>query len=196
MTQQPHDSVPRADSREPGLSTIAARISARSGPETVGSPDNAADCGDFGIRILRDGTWLYHGSPITRKPLVKLFATVLRRENDGFWLVTPVERGRIVVDDAPFTAVEMAIAGSGPTQRVSFRTNLDDTVTADDAHPLRVALDPATGEPSPYVAVRNGLEALIVRSVYYELVERGEARMLNGEESYGIWSAGTFFRLG
>ena len=196
MTQQPHDSVPRADSREAGLSTIAARISARSGPDAVGRPGNAADCGDFGIRILRDGTWLYHGSPITRKPLVKLFSTVLRRESDGYWLVTPVERGRILVDDAPFTAVEMTIEGSGRAQRVSFRTNLDDTVTADAAHPLRVALAPATGEPSPYIEVRNGLEALIVRSVYYELVERGEPRIVDGEESYGIWSAGTFFRLG
>lgn len=188
MTQQPHESVPLSESLRSGLSNI----SARSGPGVGGSED----CGDFGIRILRDGTWLYHGSPITRKPLVRLFSTVLRREGDAYWLVTPAERGRIIVDDAPFTAVEMTIEGAGQQQRVRFRTNLDDTVTADAAHRLRVALDPDTGEPSPYIEVRNGLEALIVRAVYYDLVERGETRVLNGEESYGIWSAGTFFVLG
>jgi hypothetical protein len=188
MPQPPHESVPLAESLRSGLSNI----SARSEPGVGGSED----CGDFGIRILRDGTWLYHGSPITRKPLVRLFSTVLRRDGDSYWLVTPAERGRIVVDDAPFIAVEVAIEGAGRHQRVSFRTNVDDTVTADAGHRLRVALDPATGEPSPYIEVRNGLDALIVRSVYYDLVERGETRVLNGEESYGIWSAGTFFPLG
>src|SRR5579871_2194086 len=132
MAQQPNESVPLSESLRSGLSNL----SARSGPGT-GSPE---DCGDFGIRILRDGTWLYHGSPITRKPLVRLFSTVLRREGGSYWLVTPVERGRIVVDDAPFTAVEMTITGTGTDQAVSFRTNLDDTVTADAVHPLRVAL--------------------------------------------------------
>ena len=140
-------------------------MSARSGPESA----RGETCGDFGIRILRDGTWLYHGSPITRKPLVRLFSTVLRRERDGYWLVTPAERGRIDVDD---------------------------TVTADGEHRLRVAVDRATGEPSPYVEVRNGLEALIVRAVYYDLVERGETRVIDGEDIYGVWSAGTFFPLG
>ena len=167
-------------------------MSARSGPESA----RGETCGDFGIRILRDGTWLYHGSPITRKPLVRLFSTVLRRERDGYWLVTPVERGRIDVDDAPFTAVEMTIEGTGEAQRITFRTNVDDTVTADAAHRLRVAVDRVTGEPSPYVEVRDGLEALIVRAVYYDLVERGESRVVDGEEIYGVWSAGTFFPLG
>jgi hypothetical protein len=167
-------------------------MSARSGPESA----RGETCGDFGIRILRDGTWLYHGSPITRKPLVRLFSTVLRRERDGYWLVTPVERGRIDVDDAPFTAVEMTIEGAGAGQRISFRTNVDDTVTADAAHRLRVAVDRVTGEPSPYVEVRDGLEALIVRAVYYDLVERGETRVIDGEDIYGVWSAGTFFPLG
>jgi len=188
MTQPPHESIPRPESPGSGLSNI----SARSGPGVGGSEE----CGDFGIRILRDGTWLYHGSPIARKPLVRLFSTVLRREGDGYWLVTPAERGRIVVDDAPFTAVEMTIEGAGPHQRLTFRTNVDDTVTADAAHPLHIVVDPDTGEPSPYIEVRNGLEALIARSVYYELIERGETRVVDGEESYGIWSAGTFFALG
>src|SRR5258706_5142906 len=105
MPQQPHESVPLSEVLRSGLPGMAART----GPES-GRDEN---CGDFGIRILRDGTWLYHGSPITRKPLVRLFSTVLRREHDGYWLATPVERGRIVVDDAPFTAVEMTIPGAG-----------------------------------------------------------------------------------
>src|SRR5579871_2631467 len=116
MAQHSNESVPSPDALRSGLSNL----SARSGPV----PGNE-ECGDFGIRILRDGTWLYHGSPIARKPLVRLFSTVLRREGDGFWLVTPVERGRIVVDDAPFTAVELTIEGAGTDQRVTFRTNVD-----------------------------------------------------------------------
>src|SRR5262245_51639888 len=121
MTQQPHESVALSEALRAGRADAHART-ARSGPES-GRDEH---CGDFGIRILRDGTWLYPGSPITRKPLVRLFSTVLRRERDGYWLVTPVERGRIVVDDAPFTAVEMTIEGDGPGQRVTFRTNVDD----------------------------------------------------------------------
>lgn len=187
MSQPPHESVPISETLRSGL----ANMGARSGPATPGTED----CGDFGIRILRDGTWLYHGSPITRKPLVRLFASVLRRQDDAFWLITPVERGRIAVDDAPFVAVEMTIEGAGAAQRVGFRTNLDDHVTADAAHPIRVATDAGTGEPSPYVMVRDGLEALIARAVYYDLVERGESRRLGDEERYGIWSAGTFFPL-
>ena len=166
------------------------------GKSDVGNPGNITEvCGDFGIRILRDGTWLYHGSPIGRKPLVRLFSTVLRREDDGYWLVTPVERGRIEVDDAPFTAVEMTVEGQGPDQRLTFRTNVDDMVTADAAHPLRIVVAP-DGEPSPYVLVRDRLEALIVRAVYYDLVELGCERVIDGEERYGVWSAGTFFPLG
>src|SRR5262245_38316988 len=99
-------------------------------------------CGDIDIRIGRDGTWFYHGSPIGRKPLVKLFASVLRREDDGdYWLVTPAERGRIKVDDVPFTAVEVNAAGSGTAQTLTFRTNLDDEVAADSDHAIRVAHD-------------------------------------------------------
>jgi hypothetical protein len=154
-------------------------------------------CGDFDIRIARDGTWYYRGSPIGRKPLARLFSTVLRREADGsYWLVTPVERGRIIVDDAPFTAVELTAAGSGRGQTLTFRTNLDDEVTADAGHPLRVAHDPETGEPSPYIMVRNGLEARLARPVYYQLVELGEERRESGASIYGVWSNGQFFPLG
>ncbi|NQW09516.1 MAG: DUF1285 domain-containing protein [Alphaproteobacteria bacterium] len=158
--------------------------------------------GDFHIRIGRDGTWYYQGSPIHRLALVKLFATVLRREDDGsYWLVTPVERGTIVVEDAPFVAVEVdretAASGAPEDARVIFRTNLDDIVAAGPDHPIRVAIAPDTGEPSPYVLVRHGLEALISRSMYYRLVEMAEERVgVTGETELGVWSERHFFPLG
>lgn len=150
-------------------------------------------CGEIDIRIARDGTWFYHGSPIGRKPMVKLFASVLRRNSDGsFWLVTPAERVRIQVDDAPFVAVALLAEGEGQQVRLVFTTNVEDTVTADADHPIRIAFDPVTAEPAPYVTVRDGLEALIARPVYYELVERGEIR----GDRFGVWSDGVFFALG
>jgi hypothetical protein len=154
-------------------------------------------CGDFDIRIGRDGTWYYHGSPIGRKPLVRLFASVLRREADGsFWLVTPVERGRIEVEDAPFVAVALEASGSGGNQELTFRTNIDDEVTADAAHPLRVETSPDTGEPSPYILVKPGLEARLLRPVFYQLVALGETQRIGGEDLFGVWSRGQFFFLG
>ena len=157
----------------------------------------AAICGDFGIAIGRDGTWYYHGSPIGRKPLVKLFASVLRREEDGeYWLVTPVERGRILVEDAPFTAVEVTAEGSGKEQILRLRTNLDDEIEVGPEHPIRVDHDLASGEPSPYVHVRDRLEARILRPVYYHLVELGDEASIDGEPTYGVWSKGQFFSLG
>ena len=179
------------------------------------------ECGSFGMRIGADGTWYYQGSPIGRKPLVKLFSTVLSRDEDGvFWLTTPVEHGTIEVEDAPFIAVEMVIdqAEAGTDQVIRFRTNLDDWVEVDDDHPLRVVHDDATGEPSPYVYVRKGLEAKIARSVYYDLVtlavegkgpdHKGDqdAATASGVTSedpstptgdvVGVWSKGSFFPLG
>jgi hypothetical protein len=170
-------------------------------------------CGDLDMRIARDGTWYYRGSPINRKPLVKLFSTVLRREDDGdYWLVTPAERARVVVDDAPFTAVEVTASGRGRDQVLRFRTNLDDDVTADAAHPIRVALTPGGPEPAPYIRVRPalpvasvsisgdphspGLDALILRSVYYHLVEMGDYQQQQGKSLFGVWSCGIFFPLG
>lgn len=153
-------------------------------------------CGDFDFRIARDGTWFYRGSPIGRKPLVRLFSTVLRREDDGsFWLVTPVERGRITVDDAPFVAVEMEVRGAGKEQHLAFRTNVEDWVTADAAHPIRVDLG-ADGAPSPYIRVRGALDALISRPVFYQLVDLAETRADGERSELGIWSAGEFFPLG
>ena len=157
----------------------------------------AAICGDFGIAIGRDGTWYYHGSPIGRKPLVKLFASVLRRDEGGeYWLITPVERGRILVEDAPFTAVEVTAEGDGKERILRFRTNLDDEVEAGPDHPIRVDHDLASGEPSPYVHVRGGLEARILRPVYYHLVELGDEVKRDGETMFGVWSHGQFFPLG
>ncbi len=153
--------------------------------------------GDLDMRIARDGTWFYHGSPIGRKPLVKLFASVLSRDEDGvYWLTTPVEKCRVEVDDAPFLAVELEVGGTGRDQVLRFRTNIDDEVTAGPDHPIRVVLDPASREPAPYVLVRGRLEALIARSVFYELVELGVEEAQGGETRYGVWSAGSFFAIG
>jgi len=154
------------------------------------------DHGDLDMRIARDGTWFYRGSPISRTRLVKLFASVLRREADGsFWLVTPVERGRIAVEDAPFLAVELESAGSGRERRLSFRTNLDEIVAAGPEHPLRVATA-ANGEPAPYLLVRPGLEARLNRPVFYELVELADAERGAAGGPFGLWSGGAFFDLG
>ena len=154
---------------------------------------NPPFCGDMDMRIARDGTWYYLGSPIGRLPMVKLFASVLRHDADGgYYLVTPVEKLRIKVDDAPFLAVELAAEGG----LLAFRTNVDDVVTADAAHPIRVAIDPASDEPAPYILVRDRLEALIARPVFYELVEMAEERQVDGRAVLGVTSAGRFFPIG
>ncbi len=152
---------------------------------------------DIDIRIARDGTWYHEGGAIRRKPLVRLFAGILRRDDDGAYvLVTPVERRRITVEDAPFVAVEATILDEAGGRRVVFRTNVDDEVTAGGEHPIRVVIDAETGEPTPYVLVRQGLEALIARPVYYQLVEAGRVVEKDGGEVLGIDSCGEFFVLG
>jgi uncharacterized protein len=171
---------------------VPGNSSAKAAPSAAGH----GDCSAFDIRIARDGTWFYLGSPIQRLPLVKLFASVLRREDDGgFWLVTPAERGRIVVEDAPFVAVAVSAEGAGRAQRLIFTTNLDEIVTAGPDHPLRVDTAP-NGEPSPYILVRPGLEARLNRPVFYELVELAGEERIGGETRFGVWSGGMFFRLG
>ena len=148
------------------------------------------------MRIARDGTWYYRGSSIARLPLVKLFASVLRREADGsYWLVTPVERGRVVVEDAPFIAVEVDVQGEGRDRNLIFRTNIDEIVAAGPDHPLRI--DTAEdGAPEPYVLVRPGLEARLARPVFYELADLGHEEVIDGETQFGLWSNGAFFSLG
>lgn len=175
-----------------GLDQLAAKIV----PPAAGALRQPVDCGHFDITIARDGSWSYRGSPIGRIALVRLFSTVLRRESDGsFWLQTPVERGRITVEDAPFVAVELTRRGEGRQQELTFRTNLDDTVAADRDHPLRVVNHPLTG-PSPYILVRNGLEARLNRPVFYELVELGREERVGDATLFGVWSKGEFFPLG
>ncbi len=172
------------------------------GAERPATRQRAQSCGDFAIKITRDGTWHYQGSPIGRKELVCLFASVLRREADGsFWLETPVERGRIEVEDAPFLAVELfwrdcrCTDAALPRQCLTFRTNLDQMVTAGPEHPITVHLCPKTRQPSPYVTVRPGLEARITRSVFYELVALAQAEQLDGRDVLGVWSEGVFFPI-
>jgi hypothetical protein len=175
--------------------SIPSRLPFPFGPAD-GRPDEAYD-----IRIARDGTWFYHGSPIGRLPLVRLFSTVLRRDDAGdYWLITPAERGRIRVEDAPFVAVEVRAEGSGESQSLAFRTNLDDWVTADAAHPIRVACtstgDALSESPAPYILVRDRLEARIGRSVFYELVELAVERPSPRGIELGVWSERSFFPLG
>lgn len=154
-------------------------------------------CEGVDMRIGRDGTWYYMGSPIGRKPMVRLFSTIMRREDDDhYYVVTPVEKVRVVVEDAPFVAVYVEIEGEGTKQRLTFRTNVDDHVIAGAAHPIRVEIDGETGEPSPYVHVRDRLDALIGRSVFYELVELSVERVIDGKPVYGVWSEGAFFPVG
>jgi hypothetical protein len=160
------------------------------------------ECGNLPFLIRRDGTWLYRGSPIGRKELVCLFASVLRREADGsFWLQTPAERGRIEVEDAPFLAVALDWTGFGRDQVLTFRTNVDQMVTAGPDHPIRIAHDILTCEPTPYLLVRPGvgtlpIEARISRAIYYELVALAEPHHVHGRRMLGVWSCGSFFPLG
>ncbi len=152
---------------------------------------NPSHCGDSEMRIARDGTWYHQGSPIGRPAMVKLFSTILRREPDGgYVLVTPVEKLDIAVEDAPFLAVEVKSEGEGRERRLAFRLNTGDLVVAGPEHPLRFE-EKADG-PHPYLLVRKGLEALVARPVYYELVETALA---DGAEPPGLWSGGTFFPI-
>ena len=148
-------------------------------------------CGDFHMRIARDGSWHHEGSPIGRAPLVRLFSTILRRERDGgFVLVTPVEKLEIDVEDAPFVAVEVKSEGEGRHRSLAFRTNVGDLVLAGPDRPLRA--ETCEGEPRLYVEVRPGLDALVARPVYYELAELGIGE---GGDPIGLWSGGAFFPL-
>lgn len=153
----------------------------------------------YGMRIDRDGVWHHEGRPIERKALVKLFASVLRRKSDGsYWLVTPVERGRIDVEDVPFVVVELAADGVGSEQTIRVRTNLEEWVTLGADHPLglrRPQGRSADAAPILYVEIRPGLEGRVLRSVYYDLVDFGDEYRYDNVTRYGLWSAGQFFAL-
>lgn len=164
--------------------------------------ENALDTVSEGeLRIAADGTWFHEGAPIRRKELVKLFSTVLKRDENGdFWLQTPVEKFPIAVEDAPFIALELREAGSGEAGALDFRTNVDAWVEAGPEHPLRVETDPESGEPRPYLLVQDGpgggLEALLARSVFYQLVEQAVPGEGAQAGKLGVWSRGAFFPLG
>jgi hypothetical protein len=152
---------------------------------------NPAHCGDSAMRIARDGTWFHEGSPIGRQAMVRLFSTILRREADGsFVLVTPVEKLSIEVEDAPFVAVEVKSEGEGEARSLAFRLNTGDVVIAGPEHPLRFVT--REDGPHPYVAVRSGLDALVARTVYYELAELA---LGEGAQPIGLWSSGVFFAM-
>jgi len=160
---------------------------------------NPPFCGDLDMRIARDGTWFYLGTPIGRPELVRLFSTILKREGEKYFLVTPVEKVGITVDDAPFVAVDFereTDAGEDAGEPVlSFVTNVGDRVGAGPEHPIRVERDPETGEPAPYVHIRAGLEALIDRKSFYRLVEIGTTEPHEGQDWFGLRSGGRFFPI-
>ena len=199
--------VENTQSADYGLFTSVGAVSKPSNRRVACMPKpmrerHRVECGDLPFLIKRDGTWLYRGSPINRKELVCLFSGVLKREADGsFWLETPAERGKIDVEDAPFVAVELHWGGDAREQVLSFRTNVDQMVTAGPKHPIRVAHDILTCEPTPYLHVRDGVgaapvEARIARAVYYELVALAVPGTIRGRRVLGVWSCGSFFSLG
>ena len=179
----------------------ASGIARCAGDSGIAGRRAPTECGDLPFLIKRDGTWLYRGSPIGRKEMVCLFSSVLKREADGsYWLETPAERGRIEVEDTPWTAVELDWTGCGRDQVLSFRTNVDQVVTVGPDHPIRVRHDMLTCEPTPYVAVRGSgpsvIEARIGRAVYYELVALAEPHVVQSRRTLGVWSQRQFFTLG
>ena len=180
-----------------GLSGLEALIAQSKGkglpPVHLWNPDY---CGEIGMRIARDGTWFYQNSPIGRKPLVRLFSTVLRKDEDGVtYLVTPVEKISIEVDDAPFLGVEMEVEGAGRDQVLTFRTNVDDVVRVGPDHPMRFEVEAGSGGLKPYILVRGRLEALVTRALYYDLVELAVTESEGKSERFGIWSGGQFFEM-
>lgn len=176
--------TPTAD----GIAVTATKAAKGSGPAPV-HLWNPPFCGDLDMRIARDGTWFYLGTPIGRKRLVKLFSTILRKDGDEYFLVTPVEKVGIKVDDAPFVAIDFDLED----EVVTFTTNVGETVHAGPDNPIRVVLDPDSGEPSPYVLIRTNLEALIDRKSFYRLVEQGVVGTVDDVEWFGVWSSGIFF---
>jgi hypothetical protein len=154
-------------------------------------------CGDIGLKIRRDGTWLYRDSPIRRPEMVKLFAGVLRKDDDArTYLVTPAEKVDVEVEDAPFLAVEMEARGAGREQQLVFRTNVDDVVACGAQHPLRFCEQQPGRGLKPYVLVRGRLEALLTRALLHDLVALAGEEMREGQRIAGIWSGGTFFPFG
>ncbi len=168
--------------------------------KNINNPDisdwNPAFSGDMDMRIAVDGRWYHEGSTINREALVRTFASILRLEDDEcYYLVTPVEKFRIQVDDAPFVVVDMIAEGVGENRQLIFITNVGDRVLVGSKHPITVIID-AKGHPRPYVIVRHNLKALISRNIFYQMVDLGEAITKDNITKFGIWCAGEFFELG
>ncbi len=181
----------------PGLAALLSRAADPGKGKPPVDKWNPPFCGDLDIRISRDGSWSYMGSTIQREALVKLFASVLRKDEDGrHYLVTPVEKVGITVEDAPFLAVEMHSVGEGRQQLLTLRTNVGDVVEVGDDHPLRFDTEPSSDGLKPYVLVRGRLEALLTRPLLYQLAELLTEEDGEGASRMGVWSAGTFFPLG
>ena len=186
----------RQASNATGLDGLAsnARSASGKGPPPV-HLWNPPFCGDLDMRIASDGTWYYLKTPIGRPALVRLFASVLKREGEKYFLVTPVEKVGITVDDAPFMAVELQVE-QGETGRVlHFRTNVDDWVACGPGHGLRFEPEPVTGGLKPYLHIRRELWAKVTRALFYDLVDMGEERALGGEQMFGIVSGGEFYPM-
>ena len=156
---------------------------------------NPPFCGDLDMRIAADGTWFYLKTPIGRPALVKLFASVLKREGDKYYLVTPVEKCGIVVEDAPFLAVELKVETQASRRILHFRTNVDDWVPCGPSHALRFEPEAGTGGLKPYLHVRRGLWAKVTRALFFDLVELGEEREVAGRAMFGVTSMGEFFPM-
>jgi uncharacterized protein len=181
-----------------GLEALASNARKETGPRKGPPPVhlwNPPFCGDLDMRIATDGTWHYLKTPIGRPALVKLFASVLKREGDKYFLVTPVEKCGITVDDAPFMAVEMKVEDGTGGKVLNFRTNVDDWVACGPDHALRFEPEPDTGGLKPYLHVRRDLWAKVTRAVFYDLVEMGEERDVAGERMFGVSSGGEFFAM-
>jgi uncharacterized protein len=179
-----------------GLDAIAGAVG-KAAPK--GAPPvhlwNPPFCGDLEMRIAADGTWYYYGTPIGRPALVKLFASVLKREGDKYYLVTPVEKCGIVVEDAPFLAVELKAEAPARQQVLHFRTNVDDWVACGAQHALRFEPEPETGGLKPYLHVRSNLWAKVTRALFYDLVELAEERGVGGQRMFGVASGAEFFAM-
>lgn len=177
-----------------GLASSLSAMKKQKGPPPV-HLWNPPYCGEIDIRIARDGTWFHEGTPIGRAGLVKLFSSILRKDGDRFFLVTPVEKVGIKVEDAPMVAIDFDVEGKDRGQVLTFHTKTEDQAVASADHPIRIHRDPATGEPSPYVMIRAGLEALIDRKSFYRLIDLGHHEVFEGEKWFGVWSSGTFFPI-
>ncbi len=175
---------------------LAASVQAatRKGPPPV-HLWNPPFCGELDIRIGRDGTWYYLGSPIGRAPLVRLFSSILRAEDGRYVLVTPVEKVGIKVDDLPLHATDFTVAGTGRDQTLTFHTKTEDDAIASPEHPLVVLREPETGTPAPQILIRAGLPARIDRKSFYRLVDLGVHEPLDGQSWFGVWSSGVFFPM-